>query len=657
MKSKLMGIFALASCVMLAGCGNEPKHEHSFSADWKSDEVNHWHECSCGEKADSAAHLDEDNNGMCDVCEHAVPKKEPVIEIAALPNDLVEGDEIDLAEYISVQYGKGGYSINFDDESFAKIARLSNTKIRLKEAGTIKFVVNYSGKSKEGTLVVGSKLVKDFVTLVENAGYDYAEIYQDDYEDYHWENYGEKFLVDLYYSEEASGGYLEAGDENVYSFELDDEGNFTFSITGNEPSVISEYVKPLSLPLSGYEVCVEGEGSDAYEYLKLKENEDGVVRNVLVDFYGVDADSLDEFLEAYKLEITSFDIYPDVLEFEDKSTMKIYDTYVFVMDNDPESEYYGQESYIMNTKLSFDSNFFFRDEVQAYVDSGEIPVSSYHLDVDKIAEAVNKHNYTVSYDYGWYDCSVSKDGTKLIRGDKRDDNPFVDDTTSGRLIHDYFNAIGSFDAYIGTDKTFSDVPHENGYGLINHDVGEGVIEAFEYNGNSTDGYDAYDSTGFELYDPENDFFYYNYQFLTGVEIDGYPSVYDGLFINNKVDNGDGSVTFSLAGTTAFDLFDCLFSLSVNDGEFPKPEEGEDYPSYEKFISLNNVADFIYDEEMYQYFDVEITEKFDGETLIGLSFDFCWFDANEDYSNYYQYVMTAVIDFTQCVMPEFDVVFH
>lgn len=31
-------------------------HSHSFGEEWKSDETNHWYECGCGEKKDSAAH-------------------------------------------------------------------------------------------------------------------------------------------------------------------------------------------------------------------------------------------------------------------------------------------------------------------------------------------------------------------------------------------------------------------------------------------------------------------------------------------------------------------------------------------------------------------------------------------------------------------------
>ena len=31
-------------------------HNHSYGTDWKSDTNNHWHECSCGDTADTAAH-------------------------------------------------------------------------------------------------------------------------------------------------------------------------------------------------------------------------------------------------------------------------------------------------------------------------------------------------------------------------------------------------------------------------------------------------------------------------------------------------------------------------------------------------------------------------------------------------------------------------
>ena len=33
-----------------------PSHTHNYGTDWKSDNSNHWHECSCGEKSGTAAH-------------------------------------------------------------------------------------------------------------------------------------------------------------------------------------------------------------------------------------------------------------------------------------------------------------------------------------------------------------------------------------------------------------------------------------------------------------------------------------------------------------------------------------------------------------------------------------------------------------------------
>lgn len=49
----LMASFFLVSCNSNAVNEN---HEHSFSSNWYSNNEYHWHECSCGEKKDKAAH-------------------------------------------------------------------------------------------------------------------------------------------------------------------------------------------------------------------------------------------------------------------------------------------------------------------------------------------------------------------------------------------------------------------------------------------------------------------------------------------------------------------------------------------------------------------------------------------------------------------------
>ena len=51
-------------------------HTHDYGTTWKSDENNHWNECACGDKANKAAHADEDNDGKCDICEYAMGNAE-----------------------------------------------------------------------------------------------------------------------------------------------------------------------------------------------------------------------------------------------------------------------------------------------------------------------------------------------------------------------------------------------------------------------------------------------------------------------------------------------------------------------------------------------------------------------------------------------------
>ncbi len=52
-------------------CAYDYDHMHTYANEWTHDATNHWHAPSCGHtvaNVDTAAHLDEDNNGLCDVC-------------------------------------------------------------------------------------------------------------------------------------------------------------------------------------------------------------------------------------------------------------------------------------------------------------------------------------------------------------------------------------------------------------------------------------------------------------------------------------------------------------------------------------------------------------------------------------------------------------
>lgn len=52
----------------LAVWGTIKTEGHKYGEEWKSDESNHWYECSCGDKTSIAAHIDDNADNKCDVC-------------------------------------------------------------------------------------------------------------------------------------------------------------------------------------------------------------------------------------------------------------------------------------------------------------------------------------------------------------------------------------------------------------------------------------------------------------------------------------------------------------------------------------------------------------------------------------------------------------
>ena len=71
----VISIFAFAACDKING-GKEC--DHTFSDKWSTDAANHWHAATCehGEvKGSLEAHADENEDGLCDVCQYEIGHK------------------------------------------------------------------------------------------------------------------------------------------------------------------------------------------------------------------------------------------------------------------------------------------------------------------------------------------------------------------------------------------------------------------------------------------------------------------------------------------------------------------------------------------------------------------------------------------------------
>lgn len=60
-----------SASVELSFAVTEAAHIHEYGTDWKKDADKHWHECSCGAKADEADHVyDDERDTTCNVCDY-----------------------------------------------------------------------------------------------------------------------------------------------------------------------------------------------------------------------------------------------------------------------------------------------------------------------------------------------------------------------------------------------------------------------------------------------------------------------------------------------------------------------------------------------------------------------------------------------------------
>ncbi len=102
-KAFTLVLLAVAIMIVAVSC-DDPKHEHSYG-EWKYDDTNHWHECSCGEKADVAAHtfgewtVDGANEKRpCSVCKYEETRKISIWDGESADTDWYTENE-DATEY------------------------------------------------------------------------------------------------------------------------------------------------------------------------------------------------------------------------------------------------------------------------------------------------------------------------------------------------------------------------------------------------------------------------------------------------------------------------------------------------------------------------------------------------------------------------------
>ena len=135
----------------------KPQHTHSYG-DWQKDETNHWHECACGEKADSAAHsYDNDADTTCNVCGYVrtVTASTPSITggqnekwTQGSANELIFTSNAPLSEFISVTIdGQVVDEKNYVKEEGSTIIKLKADYLSTLSAGNHTISINSTSGS------------------------------------------------------------------------------------------------------------------------------------------------------------------------------------------------------------------------------------------------------------------------------------------------------------------------------------------------------------------------------------------------------------------------------------------------------------------------------------------------------------------------------
>ena len=142
----------------------KPQHTHSYG-DWQKDETNHWRECACGEKADSAAHsYDNDADTTCNDCGYVrtVTASTPSITggqnekwTQGSANELIFTSNAPLSEFISVTIdGQVVDEKNYVKEEGSTIIKLKADYLSTLSAGNHTISINSTSGSATTTFTI-----------------------------------------------------------------------------------------------------------------------------------------------------------------------------------------------------------------------------------------------------------------------------------------------------------------------------------------------------------------------------------------------------------------------------------------------------------------------------------------------------------------------
>ena len=164
--SMFIAVVCVAACSFsFAACGdNTPKHAHDYGTSWVTNSTHHWHECKndgCDRKEkDKAAHIDGDNNGKCDTCDHTMSVKTPVTSVALSQTEItLEMDGTATLTATVTPDNATNKTVIWESDK-TNIATVDNNgKVTAIAQGTAKITATADGKSAGCSVTVTAKPV------------------------------------------------------------------------------------------------------------------------------------------------------------------------------------------------------------------------------------------------------------------------------------------------------------------------------------------------------------------------------------------------------------------------------------------------------------------------------------------------------------------